>query len=80
MEAGDQFSDVANNPAAREMCELALAAMAQGVRCPGFENDLLVFSNEDILEEGKSFLVPTMLIHRELLCFCFRGPRPAGPR
>ncbi|MCH7724912.1 MAG: alpha/beta hydrolase, partial [Planctomycetes bacterium] len=62
-EAGERFSDVANNPAAQKMCELTLAAMGQGVRFPGFENDLLVFTNEDIIEEDLSFHVPTMLIH-----------------
>ncbi len=62
-EVGDRFSDVADDLAVQDICDSTLTAMRQGVGFPGFENDLLVFTNEDIIEENQPFQVPTMLIH-----------------
>lgn len=62
-EAGDRFADVADDVAALQICESTLATMRHAVEFPGFENDFVVFIDEDILAEDQSFRVPTLLIY-----------------
>ena len=62
-EAGDRFADVAGDPAAQRLCQTTLAALAQGTKYAGFENDLLVFTNEDIMGADSSLQTPTLVIH-----------------
>jgi pimeloyl-ACP methyl ester carboxylesterase len=64
-EAGDRSPEVAGDPAARDLCQATLAAMAQGTKCAGFENDFVVFTSEDILGPSSSLATPTLVIHDE---------------
>ena len=62
-EAGDRFSEISDDPVARDLAELTLSAMAQGVRHPGFENDSVVFTREEVMQPGASLNTPTLVIH-----------------
>ena len=62
-EAGGRYPDVAGEPASQALCETALAAMREGVKCAGFENDFAVFTGEDVLGPGGSIQTPTLVIH-----------------
>lgn len=62
-EAGERYPEVAGDPACQALCEKTLAAMARGVRCPGFENDFVVFTGEDIIDPDGSVRTPTLIIH-----------------
>lgn len=64
-EAEDRYPDVADDPAAHALCETTLAAMAQGTRYEGFENDFVVFTSEDIIGPDGSVQTPTLVIHDE---------------
>ena len=64
-EAGDRYPEVADDPAAHALCEKTLAAMAQGTKCPGFANDFVVFTGEDILGPDGSVQTPALVIHDE---------------
>jgi pimeloyl-ACP methyl ester carboxylesterase len=64
-EAGERYPEVADDPAAHALCETTLAAMAQGARCAGFENDFVVFTSEDIIGPGGSMQTPALVIHDE---------------
>lgn len=64
-EAGDRYPEVADDPAARVLCEKTLAAMTQGVRCAGFENDLVVFTSEEIIAPDRLVQSPTLIVHDE---------------
>lgn len=64
-EAGDRYPEVAEDPASRVLCEKTLAAMAQGVRCAGFENDFAVFTGEDIISPAGLVQQPTLIVHDE---------------
>jgi pimeloyl-ACP methyl ester carboxylesterase len=64
-ETGDRYSDVAGDPACQALAEKSLAAMAQSGGCPGFENDFVVFTSEDIIGPGGSVQAPTLVIHDE---------------
>ena len=63
MEAGARYPDVAGDPASLTLCTTTLAAMAQGTKCAGFENDFVVFTNEDIIGTDGSLETPTLVIH-----------------
>ena len=65
MEAGRRYSEVADDPVAIKLCEDTLAALDSGTRFPGFENDLLVFRDEEILPETDEipFQAPTLVLH-----------------
>ena len=63
IEAGDRYTDVADDPASQNLCKSILLAMAEGTKYAGFENDFLVFTNEDILETNDSLETPTLIIH-----------------
>ena len=63
MEAGDRYSDVAGDPAVQRLCKTSLAAMAQAIQCTGFENDVVVFINEDIIGTNEVITNPTLVIH-----------------
>jgi len=65
-EAGDRYSDVADDSTVEELCKSTLAAMTQGVQYKGFENDFIIFMNEDILGRDGSMTVPTLVIHDEM--------------
>jgi pimeloyl-ACP methyl ester carboxylesterase len=65
-EAGDRYADVATDPAATALCGLTLEAMRHGVRSAGFENDCIVFTNEDILGPDTVVETPTLLLHDEV--------------
>lgn len=65
-QAAGRFSDVADDPQAEGLCKSSLAAMARGIRCPGFENDFVIFLNEDVIRGDGSLTVPTLVIHDEL--------------
>lgn len=62
-EAGDRYADVANDPASQTLCETTLAAMGHGTQCPGFENDFVIFTSEDIIGPNCSMQTPTLIIH-----------------
>jgi pimeloyl-ACP methyl ester carboxylesterase len=62
-EAGDRYADVAEDPATQSLCQTALAAMAQGTKYPGFENDMVAFTNEDIIGPNSALQTPTLVIH-----------------
>lgn len=66
MEAGDRYSDVVDDPASQSLCESTLAAMAHGVKYSGFENDFIIFTNEDIFGASCSIQTPTLVIHDAL--------------
>jgi len=68
METGERYAEVADDPAAKKLCEETLVAMSAGTRCPGFENDLLVFRDEEILPEtnGNPIQAPTLVLHDPL--------------
>ena len=62
-EAGERYPEVADDPACQALGEKTLAAMAQGVRCAGFENDFVVFTSEDVIGPDRSMRTPTLIIH-----------------
>jgi pimeloyl-ACP methyl ester carboxylesterase len=62
-EAGDRYADVATDPATQRLCQTTLAAMARGTKYAGFENDIVVFSNEVIAGPGSSLQAPTLILH-----------------
>jgi pimeloyl-ACP methyl ester carboxylesterase len=64
-EAGDRYPDIADDPASHALCEKTLAAMAQGVRCTGFENDFAVYTSEDIIGADNLVQRPTLIVHDE---------------
>jgi pimeloyl-ACP methyl ester carboxylesterase len=64
-EAGDRYPDIAGDPTSHALAETSLAAMAQSAGCPGFENDFVVFTSEDILGPGGPVQAPTLVIHDE---------------
>ncbi len=64
-ESGARYADVASDALAQELCAQTLAAMVNGTKHPGFENDFLIFTNEDIVRAEDSLNVPTLIIHDE---------------
>ena len=62
-EAGSRYSDVASDPATQALGTLTLAAMRQAAKCAGFENDFIVFTNEDVISTHDSIQIPTLVIH-----------------
>jgi pimeloyl-ACP methyl ester carboxylesterase len=66
MEAGDRYSDVADDPASNALCALTLAEMAQGTKHGGFENDFIIFTDESIIGANCLLQTPTLLIHDAL--------------
>jgi pimeloyl-ACP methyl ester carboxylesterase len=62
-EAGDRYPDAAGDPAARRLGEATLAAMARGTRCPGFENDFVVFTRDPIVGPDRPLRAPTLIAH-----------------
>ncbi len=65
MEAGARYDDMARDPAAVEIAMTSLPAMRSGTRCAGFENDMRIFVEEDILQDDGKLTVPTLVIHDE---------------
>jgi pimeloyl-ACP methyl ester carboxylesterase len=65
LESGTRYQEVSSDPASRRISEITLAAMRQGTRCPGFENDFAVFVNEDIVGADDVVSTPTLIIHDE---------------
>lgn len=63
MEAGSRYDSVRNDPLALELSRESLKAMASGPSHPGFENDMLVFLNEDIVTDSNKVSVPTLVLH-----------------
>jgi pimeloyl-ACP methyl ester carboxylesterase len=64
-QAGDRYPDVAGDPASQTLCVATLAAMVQGTKYAGFENDFVVFTNEDVIGTNSSMQTPTLVIHDE---------------
>ena len=64
-EAGIRYASVADDAAALQFCRDALAGMVDGVRNPGFENDFIIFVNEDIIDNKEQITVPTLVLHDE---------------
>jgi pimeloyl-ACP methyl ester carboxylesterase len=62
-EAGDRYSDVAGDPAAQRLCQTTLAAMAQGTKYAGFENDFVVFTNQVIVGPESPLQTPTLILY-----------------
>jgi pimeloyl-ACP methyl ester carboxylesterase len=62
-EAGDRYADVDEDPATQSLCETTLAAMAQGTKYAGFENDFVVFTNDDIIGANRPLRTPTLVLH-----------------
>jgi pimeloyl-ACP methyl ester carboxylesterase len=63
VEAGDRYFELAGDPASLSLCKSTLLAMANGIKCTGFENDFVIFTNEDMLGGSGSMGTPTLLIH-----------------
>lgn len=63
MESGARYAEAAGDPTCQELAGKTLAAMVQGVRCAGFENDLAVFTREEILAPDVSLATPTLILH-----------------
>jgi pimeloyl-ACP methyl ester carboxylesterase len=63
MEAGDRYPEISRDPAAIALAEQTLAAMRTGTKFPGFENDLVIFTTEDILGANGAVETPTLIIH-----------------
>jgi pimeloyl-ACP methyl ester carboxylesterase len=64
-QAGVRYPDVAGDPASQALAEKSLTAMARTAGCPGFENDFVVFTSEDIIGSGGSVQAPTLVVHDE---------------
>jgi pimeloyl-ACP methyl ester carboxylesterase len=62
-EAGDRYPEVAGDPKSQTLCERTLAAMVEGTKHAGFENDFVVFVSEDVLGPGSSLQTPTLVVH-----------------
>jgi len=62
-EAGERYPDVAGDPVSQTLSTTTLAAMGQGTRYAGFENDFVVFTNEDIIGANSSMQTPTLIMH-----------------
>ena len=65
-EAGDRYAEIADNLTAQDLAASTLAAMAIGVSFPGFANDFMIFTREEILPEGGFTLPPTLILHDPL--------------
>jgi pimeloyl-ACP methyl ester carboxylesterase len=62
-EAGDRYPEIAGDPASEILGTLTLAAMVQGTKCEGFENDFIIFTNEEIIGTNGAMETPTLVIH-----------------
>lgn len=62
-ESGKRYSEAIHDVPAKELCETTLAAMAAGTKYAGFENDLVVFSSEDIVGERTLKDIPVLVLH-----------------
>ena len=63
MEAGDRYFELANDSASLGLCKSTQIAMTGGIKCKGFENDLVVFTSEDVFDDRGSIGTPTLVIH-----------------
>jgi pimeloyl-ACP methyl ester carboxylesterase len=63
MEAGDRYFELVHDPASLSLCQSTLRAMVHGTKHQGFENDIVVFTSEDIIEDSGSTGTPTLVIH-----------------
>jgi pimeloyl-ACP methyl ester carboxylesterase len=63
MEAGDRYLDVKNDTATKRLCESSLTAMCSGIRHPGFENDIRIFAEEEIMDGSRTLHSPTMVLY-----------------
>lgn len=62
-EAGDRYPEVATDQASQALCKQTLAAMCEGMKYSGFENDFLVFTKEEILSLKGAMETPTLIVH-----------------
>lgn len=62
-EAGDRYPDVAGDPTSQALAAMTLAAMGRGAKYAGFENDLVIFSTEDVIGDTCSLGMPTLVLH-----------------
>lgn len=62
-QAGDRFRDVESNPVAEALCKTTLDAMRRGTRYAGFENDFVIFTEEEIIGPDSSLETPTLIIY-----------------
>jgi pimeloyl-ACP methyl ester carboxylesterase len=66
MEAGERYADVANEPALQTLCTATLTSMHHAVNSPGFDNDFVVFTGEEIIGPADVLQPPTLVIHDAL--------------
>ena len=65
LESGSRYDGVHNDPVAQDLCRDSLTAMTHGLIHPGFENDFMVFTNEDIVSDGSRVGVSTLVLYDE---------------
>ena len=63
MEAGDRYFELTDDSASLDLCKSTQMAMTRGIKCKGFENDLVIFTSEDIIDGCGSIGTPTLVIH-----------------
>lgn len=66
MEAGERYPEVKNDRHALEVAEASIDLMKKGLGFPGFENDMRIFVQEDVIAETDKLHVPSMVIHDPL--------------
>ena len=63
MQAGSRYESVRNDPAVLKFCERCLEAMADGPAHSGFENDMIVFVTEDVIDDHTPIAPPVLIVH-----------------
>ncbi len=63
LEAGTRYEGVRDDPTALHVCKQSRDAMVNGPAHPGFENDMIVFTTEDIVVETTRIASPTLILH-----------------
>lgn len=66
LEAGTRYESVRDDPTVRDVCKKSLDAMTDGPVHAGFENDMIVFTTEDIISEQTPITSPTLILHDRL--------------
>jgi pimeloyl-ACP methyl ester carboxylesterase len=63
LQSGVRYDSVRNDPSVRALCCDSLIAMKTELSSPGFENDFIVFTTEDIIKDQDALAIPTMIVH-----------------
>lgn len=63
MEAGSRHDSVRNDPNVIRFSEKCLKSMIDGPAHSGFENDMIIFTREDVIDEQTRIAPPVLILH-----------------